>query len=132
MTDPQEFASPGLAERYGSRRRVRPGVAVLAVLFVGALTAWAVWAGVASRPSIDATLTAYDVVSAHQVRVKITAHFRDDTTQGTCLVRATAEDHTIVGEVNLTAEQLRDAQGTWIPVRTERRATTAEVVRCEE
>jgi hypothetical protein len=132
VTDPQEFASPGLAERYGSRRRVRPGVAVLAVLFVGALTAWAVWAGLASRPSIDATLTAYDVVSTHEVRVKITTHFRDDTTQGTCLVRATAEDHTIVGEVNLTAEQLREAQGAWIPVRTERRATTAEVVRCEE
>jgi hypothetical protein len=102
----------------------------LAVLLVGALTGWAVWAASTDQPAIDATLTSYHVVSDHEVQVQVTARFRDAHPRGTCLVRASAEDHTVVGEINLTAAQLRSARGRWIPVRTERRATTAELVRC--
>ena len=121
-------AVPG---RYGaSRPSSRPIVIVLAVLLVGVLTGWAVWAASTDRPAIDATLTSYDVVSSHEIRVQVTARFRDAHPHGSCLVRATAEDHTVVGEINLTADQLRSSRGHWIPVRTERRATTAELVRC--
>jgi hypothetical protein len=133
VSDPTEIRGQGLPARYGTARpQRRPLVIVLAVLFVGALTAWAVWATLGSQQAIDATLTSYDVVSSHEVRVKISAHFRDDKTEGTCLVRATAQDHTIVGELNLTADELRAQRGQWISVRTERRATTATVVRCDE
>ena len=121
-------AVPG---RYGtSRPSSRPIVIVLAVLLVGGLTGWAVWAAVTDRPAIEATLPSYDVVSDHEIRVQVTARFRDAPPRGSCLVRATAEDYTVVGEINLTAAQLRSAGGNWIPVRTERRATTAELVRC--
>lgn len=96
-----------------------------------ALLAWAVWAALdTGSTGLDASVTSYDVVSTHEVRVKVAIHPRDPDVDGTCLLRATAEDHTIVGELNLTADELREATGSWIPIRTERRATTAALVRC--
>ena len=128
MTNPTEI----VAGRYGSDRPKRRRVAVaLGSLIAAALTAWAVWAALSlGNPAIDATVTAYDVVDTHEVRVKVTLHLRDTDTAGSCLLRATAEDHTVVGELNLTTAELRSAKGTWISLRTERRATTATVVRC--
>ena len=142
MSDPTEIAAevptpgltPGLPQRYGGarpQRRVLP--IVLGTLFALVLTAWAIWAGLASDDrAIDATVASYQVVDAHEIQVRIAAHFRDDKVQGSCLLRATASDHTIVGELNVTAAQLRTAGDSWIPIRTERRATTAEVVRCTD
>jgi hypothetical protein len=102
-------------------------------VLVAALRIGAVWAALGTGSSgLDADVTSYDVVSAHEVRVKVAVHSRDPGTDGTCLLRATAEDHTVVGELNLTADDLREASGTWIPMRTERRATTAALVRCTE
>jgi hypothetical protein len=107
-------------------------VAVLAVLLVGGLLAWGVWAAVLNADkSLTAEVSSYDVVDAHLIRVRVAAHLRDGAT-GSCLLRATAQDHTSVGELNLTAAQLRAADGSWIPIRTERRATTVTVVRCSD
>jgi hypothetical protein len=130
VTDPTEI----LATRYGADRPRRRGLAItIGSLVALALLAWAIWAMAAQEdPAIDAELTAYDVVSSHEVKVKVDAQVRDADTAGTCLVRATAEDHTVVGELTLTAAELQAASGDWISVRTERRATTAEVVRCTE
>ena len=139
MTDPTEIAAespapvPSLPPRYGGRPRRRVVPIVLGTLFALALLAWAIWAGLASGDQgIDASVTSYRVVDSHQVQVKISAHFKDADTEGTCLVRATAADHTIVGELNITADELRANRGSWIPIRTERRATTAELVRCSD
>jgi len=126
--------SERLQERYGTghpRRRIGIIVAstILGVTFISWLT-WAAWFH--SDPAIDAALTSYDVVNDHQVNVKIDARIRDADTEGTCLVRATAVDHSIVGELNLSAEELRSSEGKWIPIRTEREANTAELVRCDE
>jgi hypothetical protein len=100
-------------------------------VLVAALLAWAVWAALDTGASgVQADVTSYQVVSTHEVRVKVAVHTRDPDADGTCLLRATAEDHTIVGELNLTADELRAATGSWIPMRTERRATTAALVRC--
>jgi len=145
VSDPTEIpaqrdatGSPDLAERYGrgrprqqTQRRIL--VAVLAVLVVGGLLAWGVWAAVLNADkSLSAEVSSFDVVDAHQVRVRVTAHLRDADTTGSCLLRATARDHTSVGELTLTAAQLRASSGSWIPIRTERRATTASVVRCSD
>ena len=138
MTDPTEIRAQStaqrMAERYGSARpRRRVLVVVVGALLVGALLAWAIWAAwLQGTPAIRADLTAYDVVGTHEVRVRIEAKFRDGHAGGSCLIRATAEDHTVVGELNLTAAELRAAQGSWISVRTERRATTAALVRCSD
>lgn len=135
MTDPTEISAQSMTQRYGAPRPQRRRLAiVLGALLALVLFAWAAWAAwLHGSPAIEATLTAYDVIDTHEVRVKVTASFRDeDDPEGTCLLRATAEDHTIVGERNLTGEELQAAEGRWISIRTERRATTAALIRCTD
>lgn len=123
-----------LQERYGTghpRRRIVLIVAtsVLAVTFISWL-AWAAWFH--SDPAIDADLTSYEIVGTHEARARVQARFRNADVDGSCLLRATARDHTIVGELNVSAAELRTNRGKWISVRTEREATTVELVRCRE
>jgi hypothetical protein len=121
-----------MRDRYGTehpRRRIVIVVAttVVAIVFL----AWVAWVAIFhGDPAIDSQVSSFDPVSAHQMNVKLDTRFRNSTVHGTCLVRATASDHTIVGELNLTAAQIRAFGDHWIPIRTERRATTAEVIRC--
>jgi len=138
VSDPTEIPAPSpapsLAHRYGTdRHRGRvTGLAAGGVL-VAALLGWAIWAAASQgRDAIEADVTSYQVVSSHETQVKLAVHFRNADSTGSCLVRATAQDHTVVGELTLTADQLRASQGTWIPIRTERRATTATLVRCTD
>jgi hypothetical protein len=121
-----------MAQRYGTDRPRRRALVVAVVAVVAAaFLAWVAWAAwFHSDPAIDASVSSYDVVSAHETRIKVAAQFRDADVDGSCLVRATAKDHTIVGELNLTVAELREAKGTWIAVRTEREATTITLVRC--
>lgn len=121
-----------LQDRYGTghpRRRIVVIVAttVLGVVFLGWL-AWAAW--IHSDQNFDAELSAYDVVSAHEAKLKMEISVRHPDPAGSCLIRATAQDHTIVGELTLTVKAMTAAQGHWIPIRTEQRATTVEKVRC--
>jgi hypothetical protein len=132
--EPTRSRAQALSERYGTDRPRRRGLAgILGGVVAAALLAWVIWAvWPGNGPAIEATVTSYDVVSTHEVQIKVSAQFRDSDSGGNCLFRATAEDHTIVGELNLTAAELRAAQGEWIPIRTERRATTATLVRCTD
>lgn len=102
---------------------------VLAVAF-GLWLAWAAWFH--SDPPIRAELIRFDVTGEHEVRIQIDLALRESGISGVCAVRALAEDHTPVGEHNLTTAELAEAEGTWIPLRTERRASAVEVVRCAE
>ena len=131
MSDPTEIPA-SMAARYGTDRpgRRRVGL-VLGGLLATALLVWAVWAGSSQgNEPLEAQVTSYDVVSTHEIRVKVATQSKDGDVDGSCLLRATAEDHTVVGEVSFTADELRAARGQWIPIRTERGATTATVVRC--
>lgn len=126
--------SSTLDHRYGTGRR--PGraivLAIAAILGV-LLLAWVGWAGWdTANPPVNASVTSYRVVNAHEVQVRIAATFRSEDTQARCLLRATAEDHNVVGELNLSGDALRAAIGTWISVRTERTATAVELVGCAE
>ena len=123
-----------MQDRYGAaspRRRSVLIVAttVLAVVFLGWL-GWVAWFH--SNPAIQVEVTSFDLVDAHRAQFQVESRFRDQTIDGTCLFRATAEDHTIVGEVNLTVAQLRAAGHDWIPMTTLSEATTVEKIRCTE
>lgn len=101
---------------------------MLAVLFLG----WLAWV-IAFRadPAIQAEVAAYDVVDAQNVRVRIETRIRDDV-DGTCVFKATARDHTPVGDVTLTLDELREADGGWITMKTYARATSVEAAGCTE
>jgi hypothetical protein len=142
VTDPTEISgqtsaqtsAQTLAQRYGADRPRRRGLGIaVAAVLVTALVVWAVWAAwFQDDPAIEANVTAYEVVSTHEVRVEVAVHIRDAHAGGSCLLRASARDHSIVGELNLTADELLAARGSWISIRTERRATTATLVRCTD
>jgi hypothetical protein len=142
VSDPTEIPAPStapstaqsLAHRYGTgRKRGRRVGLACGGLLVAALLGWAIWAAASQgKDPVQVDVASYQVVGTHEIQVKLAPHFRDADAHGSCLVRATAEDHTVVGELNITADQVRAAEGTWIPIRTERRATTATLVRCTD
>lgn len=123
-----------MQERYGTaspRRRMvlRVATSVLAIVFLGWL-GWVVWFH--SDPAIEAEMQAFKVIDAHHVQVRLASRFRDADVEGSCLIRATARDHTIVGERNVTVAEIRAAGGDWISITTLNRADSVETVRCTE
>jgi hypothetical protein len=123
-------SSTALAERYGAprpwRRRATWGVSgLLAVVFLGWL-AWTI-ADQSTLP-VESDLVSFDVVDEHAASVLVDVRVADDATGVSCLVRAFAEDHSVVGELSFTPAAGGDR--TEESVRTERRATSVELIGC--
>ena len=130
-------ASPGtgrpadLGDRYGApapwrRRAVLVASVVVAVAFLG----WLGWTTyVHATPDVDSAIVGYDVVDEHTATAQVTVRLKDDTVAATCLLRAYAEDHTVVGELSFTPEYAAK-QPLEETVRTERRATSVELIGC--
>ena len=120
-------SGPDLADRYGTpspvRRRVLVGA--LALLVAGGLAwlAWAAWFH--ATPAVQSELVAWAVVDDHEVGASVNVELEDEA-QASCLVRAIAADHTTVGEVAFEPVDGRNE----VSVRTERRATSVELVGC--
>jgi len=117
-----------LADRYGAtppwRRAVLLGVCiVVAGAFVGWL-GWTIWEQ--STPEVRSDLVTSDVVDEHSATATIEVRLADDQVRATCTLRAYAEDHSTVGELAFTPEEGRNE----LQVRTERRATSVELVGC--
>ena len=93
-----------MADRYGaaSPARRRLVIAVSGVVGLVALgwLAWAAW--FQSTPDVQSSLRTFDVVDSPPVRPRWRLHLRDDDVKASCLVRATAADHSVVGELNFT------------------------------
>ena len=125
------MSAQDLAERYGApapwrRRAIVAGCVVLAVAFLVWL-AWTAW--VHSTPEISSELETFEVVDEHTVDAVVVVRLRDDAEDATCLLRAFAEDHSTVGELEFVPDPAlggRQEQS----VRTERRATSLELVGC--
>ncbi len=120
-----------LAQRYGApapwRRRVLIGAcAALAVVFLG----WLGWtAFVHSTPEVESELVTFDIVDDHSATARISVDRRDDDVEATCLVRAFAEDHSVVGELSWTPDGDPQREQD-VTIRTERMATSIELVGC--
>ena len=119
--------STDLADRYGTERRWRrpvlvTAVAVVAAVFLGWL-AWAMWFH--STPKAESELTAYRVLDEHRASADVDVHL-DAATDPQCRLRAYADDHTVVGEMTFTPRE----GGNTVDVRTERLATSVELVGC--
>ena len=120
-----------LAQRYGApapwRRRALVGTCVvIGAVFLG----WLGWTAIVhSTPEVESELVTFDIVDDHTATALISVNRRDDDVEATCLVRAFAEDHSVVGELSWTpdgeAQQEED-----VTIRTERTATSIELVGC--
>jgi type II secretory pathway component PulM len=117
-----------LATRYGTahparRRLLLAGVAVLVVAFL----AWLVWVIVASaRPAVQSEL-----VDEHTATATFTVVREAPAVPASCLLRAQAPDHSVVGELDVPVSP-GDTEVTTVTeeLRTERMATSVSMVGC--
>ncbi|MCD4525519.1 DUF4307 domain-containing protein [Nocardioides sp. cx-173] len=118
-------------DRYGApapwrRRALLSGVVALVVAFLG----WLVWTTVVhAAPPVDSDLISFDVVDEHTAVAVVHVELADDAVDPSCLLRAYAEDHSVVGELSFTPEP-GDGERIEQTIRTERRATSVESVGC--
>lgn len=123
---------PDLAQRYGrpspSRRRTVIAVSGL----VGAVAlAWVVWAAwVQGTPDVQSSLRSFDVVDSHTVKAQVAVHARKDGVRASCVLQATAADHSTVGELTFTVRGPKGTTNHALTMRTERQAAAVDLVGC--
>ena len=120
-----------LADRYGAPAPWRHRVLVAASVVLGlAFLGWLAWTAYAhSTPAVESDLVTYSIDGEHEVSARVAVSLEDEDVRATCLLRAFAEDHSVVGELSFVPEPGAD-QPLEETVRTERRATSLELVGC--
>ena len=122
-----------LAERYGSPSPTRRTVVVAVVVVVAAAAlSWLAWVMlVQGRPLVQSDVVGFERVSQHQARATFAVVRRDEDVAASCLLRALAADHTIVGELDVAVGPGgATTQTLERTLRTEREATSVDVVGC--
>lgn len=126
--------SADLGDRYGAPRPGRRRLLIVAVgtmiaVFLG-WVAWATWFH--STPRIDSRLISFEVVDDNQAVARLGVRRAEASVVGTCTLRAFSEDHTTVGELAFRVPEGAAplSQTLTKVVRTERRATSVELVGC--
>jgi hypothetical protein len=129
---PVTASAPDLAERYGTPSRARrPLLVALVTLLAVVGLGWLVWTAVEhSRPQVTSQLVRYDVAGEHAATAGFTVVRRDPGVRATCLLRAFAADHSIVGELNVPVSSGPLTQRVDRTVRTERRADSVDLIGC--
>lgn len=119
---------PRITQRYAAQPSVWPKVFLSVGLVVPFLLAgWLAWAVyVHSTPDVTSNLTTWKVVDDHTVTATLEVDLRSDATNPRCLLRAYAEDHTVVGDAPFVPTNGRND----VTIRTERRATSVEKIGC--
>ena len=122
-----------LATRYGTRRPVRrrlvvAGATVVALAFLG----WLAWVILEhGDPEVTSDMVSFEVVDEHAATATFTVARRTPEVAASCLLRAQASDHSIVGELNVDVGPGGDRVQTLTEtVRTERKATAVDVGGC--
>lgn len=131
MTSP-DLSSGHLTDRYGApspwRRRT---VAAVVAAFVAAFAGWLAWTTwLHSTPQVTSELLSFQVDGQHAATATVAVDVSPgvDGSTARCLLRAYAEDHTTVGEAPFTPTE---GSGRYSEsVRTERQATSVELVGC--
>ncbi len=121
-----------MAGRYGGQTPRRRRAVILASGVVGVLAlAWLAWAGWSqSTPDVESNLQSFEVVDSHSVEATVVVDIRSDGVTANCLVRAVGTDHSVVGERNFEVTGDSGASRHDVTVRTERRATSVELIGC--
>ena len=122
-----------LAQRYGTDHPVRRGLAVSGVVVVAAVAlGWLLWVMLFhGRPLATSELVTFEVAGEHSAEATMTVVRRSADVEASCLLRAQAADHSIVGELNFEVDSSRPTSTTLTrTVRTEREATSVILVGC--
>jgi hypothetical protein len=121
-----------LAERYGAPSRARrPIVIVLAVVLAAAGIGWLVWATfLHARPEVTSQLVGFHVHGEHSTSATFTVVRRDKGVRATCLLQASASDHSTVGQLSVRVVAGDPEQQLTRTMRTERRASAVDLVGC--
>ena len=111
-------------------RSLLPFVLVLVLVVAGA--AWLVWAVAGGgRPAVSSQMVGFRVRGEHAVTATFTVVRRDGSAPVSCIVQARADDHAVVGEASVPVQAGRSARQVRTTVRTERRATSVDLVGCK-
>jgi len=123
-----------LAERYGAPSPLRrPLVIVGSVLVASIFLGWLAWSAlVHADPDVSSELVGFTIEDEHIATARVDVRLNDDDVVATCVLRAIAEDHTVVGEVSFEvgASDLDAGNDVVREIRTERRATSVESIGC--
>ena len=123
-----------LTERYGAPSPVARRVLLAVVTVVAAaFLSWLAWVALAEGdPQVTSELITWDVRDEHAVDTRVDVRLRTDDVVANCLLRAYAEDHTVVGELAFEVTEADVADGSELTrvIRTERLATSVERVGC--
>jgi hypothetical protein len=121
-----------MSERYGAASPARRRIAILVSGAVGlvalAWLAWATW--FQSTPDVQSSLRTFEVLDSHSVTASVAVHLRDPDVEASCRVRAYGTDHSVVGELNFQVTGVSGTTRRDVTFRTERPATSVEVVGC--
>ena len=126
-----EVRTDPLAGRYGGQSPRRRRAVIIASGVVGVLAlAWLAWAGWSQgTPDVQSNLQSFEVVDTHTSEATVVVDKSKDVTAN-CLVRAVGADHSVVGELNFEVTGDSGASRHDVKVRTEREATSVELVGC--
>jgi hypothetical protein len=121
-----------MSDRYGTdspgRRRLLIALSGLVGVVALGWLAWAVW--FQSNPDVQSSLRTFEVTGPHSVKATLEIRTADSDVRANCLVRATGSDHSVVGELNFVVTGAKDTVHRDVTLRTEREATTVEMVGC--
>jgi hypothetical protein len=120
-----------LQDRYGApapwRRRALVAACAALALVSLAWLGWTMWEH--ATPDVESSMVGYEVLDEHTASARIDVRLADEDVRASCLLRAFADDHAVVGERSITPVYGAD-QPLRVDVRTERRATSVELVGC--
>ena len=99
---------------------------LVAAVFLGWL-AWATYDH--ATPAVESALVTYSIDGEHRATARMEIRLKDADVRATCLLRAYAEDHSVVGELSFTPT-FGAHQPIQRSLRTDRRATSVQLVGC--
>jgi hypothetical protein len=121
-----------LQERYGRPSTNRTVVVAVIVVLAAAGLSWLGWVMLAhGRPAAQSSLVSWQQLDEHSARARFTVVRREPDVEASCLLRALAADHAIVGEIHVAVGPGEPTMTTLRrTIRTEREATSVELVGC--
>jgi len=130
--DLRVVAMTDLANRYGAPSPARKRALIgFVVLVAAAGLSWLAWAAIyQSTPKARSESIGFEIVDDHTATAEFTVIRSDAGIRATCFLRAIAEDHSIVGELTETIRSGTETTKVTVTIRTERRATTVELLGC--